>query len=168
MLLLDIAEALYYFDATLEDLDEYYLEAKKRAEEASDYIALARWCLEVDVSKKQEASAYLLKAAQSCYHPNDHMDIALLLIRNKLYDAATKHLQVANEHAADTNTLMQIAEAWLDLNKDAEAKKVLLKAEKVARNRSDFENVADAWEYWMEDNRAAKRCRAKASASGGV
>ncbi|MCC6549113.1 MAG: hypothetical protein IT279_03480, partial [Ignavibacteriaceae bacterium] len=30
MLLLDIAEALYYFDATLEDLDEYYLEAKKR------------------------------------------------------------------------------------------------------------------------------------------
>lgn len=163
ILLLNITKGLYRFDAAFEDIDEYYQRAKKLAAGAQDYIALASWCLEVDKSKKPEVTGYLQMASEKCSNANEHLDVALLLIRNDFHEKAKPHLQVAYDYATDTNTLMQIADSWLMFDREDEAKKALLKAEKVARLPSDFDEIANAWEEWMEDNNAAKRCRKKSS-----
>ncbi|MBV6512271.1 MAG: hypothetical protein FMNOHCHN_01768 [Ignavibacteriaceae bacterium] len=159
--LIDIAMVLISYNTLADDLDIFYHTAKERAEEAEDFISLARWALEADPSKEREAGELLRKASELCEHYIDHMNLGILLSQNHKTKYAESHLRTAYELADDADALLNIAGAWMEMDRKEEAKKALRKGEKFAVNAEDLKNLGMVWMTWFNDRKASERCIAK-------
>jgi len=164
--LLEIAFDLSNYNSLADDLGIFYEAAKDRAESSMDYTNLARWGMEYDPSKERESAHCLKEADQLAESPEDHLELGALLARNGKGKFAEKHLKKAQSESDFTDELIEIAEAWYELDKKENARRALYKAEKFAVFERDFKEIATLWMMWFNDTESSRRCVEKSVEAG--